>query len=299
MPELVSVIIPTYNESLRLSCAIESVLCQTHGSIEVIICDNSSNDDTLEIARSYQLRDSRIQVVSRERNIGGPANLCDGVQRARGKYFVFCGGHDLMSSNYVEELLNCLSHNQSAVLAMGKTCWLDNNGKKVAKQSSLLCTSGLSQLGTYVSLMFQNQHYLYGMMDRRAFLSCIHTKPPITPGSGELVLQELAAKGEFIVSTVAIWHRVIPRDKESPGMRLFRYKSALNQSKTHALVFCVFPMLQYSLLYLLLPFRLFSPLSAIKVFVITLPIILFKVPYLAAGDLLFFAYMLRRRPQKP
>jgi len=294
MNELVSVIILAYNESSTLEKAVDSVLSQSYANLEILICDNASEDDTLAMALRCSSRDSRIKVVSRERNIGAPANLYNAVQSAQGKYFLFCGAHDLISSNYIEELMSCLNGRRDAVLAMGKTIWLDLDGNKVDKYSSLLDTSSLSALGRYLSLMFQNQHYLYGLISRDAFLSCRHNTPPITPGSGELVLQELSAKGVFVCSTRATWYRGVPRVKESAGRRLFRYKNVLNQSQRYRILFSFFPMLQYGLFYLLLPWRIFPPLTATKVFAVSFPIILLKAPALLASDLLFYVFLLRR-----
>jgi len=61
---LVSVVTPVHNGARYLRESIESVLAQTYTNWEHVIVDNASTDDTLEIARAYAARDSRIRVVS-------------------------------------------------------------------------------------------------------------------------------------------------------------------------------------------------------------------------------------------
>lgn len=59
----VSVVTPFYNTADFLAECIESVLGQTHGNFEYILCDNKSTDGSLEIARSYAQKDPRVRVV--------------------------------------------------------------------------------------------------------------------------------------------------------------------------------------------------------------------------------------------
>jgi glycosyltransferase involved in cell wall biosynthesis len=63
---LVSVVTPVYDGGATLGTCIESVLAQTHRNWEYVIVNNRSNDRTLEIAREYASRDSRIRVVDND-----------------------------------------------------------------------------------------------------------------------------------------------------------------------------------------------------------------------------------------
>ena len=68
MNPLVSVIIPTYNREATIKRAINSVLGQTYKEVELIIVDDGSTDNTVEIIHSY--RDKRIKLVSLSGNCG-------------------------------------------------------------------------------------------------------------------------------------------------------------------------------------------------------------------------------------
>jgi glycosyltransferase involved in cell wall biosynthesis len=287
MPPLVSVVIPAFNEESFISATISSVLEQDYSDLEIIVCDNASSDRTGDIALTYALEHSNVKYLRQCENIGAPANLLSGIKNASGDYFLLCGAHDLISEGYITELVECIKANPAASLAMGRTRWLDTAGNEMGRHSSFLQTAGLSELGTYLSLMFQNQHYLHGLISRKLYLGCLHINPPITPGSGELVLQELAAKGPFIVSTNAIWYRRIPRDVETSSVRLKRYRNALCQSRRYKLLFSIFPMMQYLILYLLLPFRLFKGIVSISIFLCSVPVLILKLPYCLFADFKF------------
>jgi glycosyltransferase involved in cell wall biosynthesis len=71
---LVSIVTPTYNNERFLREGIESVLAQTHERWELLIVDDASTDETLEIARNYAERDSRIRVEAHGERLGVPGN---------------------------------------------------------------------------------------------------------------------------------------------------------------------------------------------------------------------------------
>ena len=82
---LVSVIIPAFNAEADIGEALQSVLVQTHQSIEVIVVDDGSSDDTGAIVEKFVRRDARVQLM-RQCNLGVGAARNAGIRKARGKY---------------------------------------------------------------------------------------------------------------------------------------------------------------------------------------------------------------------
>ena len=80
---LVSVCIPTYNYGRFLGQAIESVLAQTWGDFELVVCDNASTDDTQDVVASF--RDERIRSYRNDANIGLFGNFSRCLELARGE----------------------------------------------------------------------------------------------------------------------------------------------------------------------------------------------------------------------
>jgi Glycosyl transferase family 2 len=93
---LVSVLMTAYNRASYIGASIQSVLAQTFTDFELLIVDDRSTDGTLDIAREYGRRDSRIQVVVNERNLGQFANRNHAASLARGLLLKYHDSDDLM-----------------------------------------------------------------------------------------------------------------------------------------------------------------------------------------------------------
>ncbi len=79
----VSVLLPVCNGELYLSEAIESVLTQTFDDFELLVLDDGSTDNSLEIIKGFAKRDSRVRFISRE-NKGLVATLNELIYEASG-----------------------------------------------------------------------------------------------------------------------------------------------------------------------------------------------------------------------
>lgn len=94
---LVSVVVPCYNYAAYLPDCLDSVLQQDDVDLEVIVVDDASTDTSTEVAAGYAARDSRVSVVSHERNMGHIATYNDGIQRVTGEYVVLLSADDLLT----------------------------------------------------------------------------------------------------------------------------------------------------------------------------------------------------------
>jgi glycosyltransferase involved in cell wall biosynthesis len=95
---LVSVVIPTYNRAHTVGRAVESVLLQSHRPLEVIVVDDGSTDNTLEILESYG---DRIKVL-RQPNGGPSAARNEGVAQAKGEIIAFLDSDDAWKPEKLE-----------------------------------------------------------------------------------------------------------------------------------------------------------------------------------------------------
>lgn len=102
---LVSIIIPAYNTAPYIHKAIDSSLRQTHKNIEVLIINDGSSDDTLEISEGYAQRDERVRVFSQD-NAGVSSARNHGIRQALGEYIVFLDSDDWLEDNALEVMLD-------------------------------------------------------------------------------------------------------------------------------------------------------------------------------------------------
>ena len=89
-----SVIIPTYNRSRYLPKAINSVLSQTFQDFEIIVVDDCSTDNTVQIIQEFVKHDSRIKLLRHERNKGAQAARNTGIVNSTAEYVAFLDSDD-------------------------------------------------------------------------------------------------------------------------------------------------------------------------------------------------------------
>lgn len=99
----ISVIVPVWNAHEYLDRCVESILAQTYKNLEVLLVDDGSTDDSLDICRGYAQRDGRVQVFHKEN--GGQASARNyGLERATGEYVGFVDNDDWIFPRMYERL---------------------------------------------------------------------------------------------------------------------------------------------------------------------------------------------------
>lgn len=99
---LVSIIMPMYNAGKFLSKSIESVLEQTYQNWELLLIDDGSNDDSIDIALAFMEKDSRIFLLKNEQNMGIAKTRNKGIEASKGQYIAFLDSDDLWLPNKLE-----------------------------------------------------------------------------------------------------------------------------------------------------------------------------------------------------
>lgn len=93
---LVSIIMPSYNSAKTIRETIESVLSQTYRNWEMLIINDCSTDNSVDIIREYCGKDSRIRMFNTEVQSGAPSLARNiGIENARGKYIAFLDSDDV------------------------------------------------------------------------------------------------------------------------------------------------------------------------------------------------------------
>jgi glycosyltransferase involved in cell wall biosynthesis len=92
MPGIITVIIPVYNRAESLGCAVESVLNQRFQDFKLLIIDDGSSDNSLEVAQSYQ--DTRVHCIAHPANLGLGAAWNTGIQASNTEWLAFLDSDD-------------------------------------------------------------------------------------------------------------------------------------------------------------------------------------------------------------
>ena len=105
MSPTVSIVLPCYNGAGHLAQSIESVIAQTFTDWEVIIVNDCSKDNSLEIMRSYAEKEPRIRVIDNPVNRKLPASLNVGFAEAKGRYLTWTSHDNRMGETMLEEFV--------------------------------------------------------------------------------------------------------------------------------------------------------------------------------------------------
>jgi len=106
-----SVVIPAYNEALRLPPYLESVVRHLKDSglgWEVLVVDDGSKDDTREIVRAFAAVEPRVRLVCNPTNLGKGGAVAHGVSKARGLYVLFADADGATPATEIDRLLPAL-----------------------------------------------------------------------------------------------------------------------------------------------------------------------------------------------
>lgn len=111
MSPIASIVLPCYNGAGFLAQSIDSVIHQTFTDWELIIVNDCSTDNSLEIMQRYANEDSRIRIINNEHNLKLPGALNRGFQEAKGKYLTWTSHDNRMGETMLEEFVNYLDQN--------------------------------------------------------------------------------------------------------------------------------------------------------------------------------------------
>jgi len=116
----VSIIMPVYNSEKYLGEAIKSVLGQSYSDFELIIVDDGSTDNSLNISREFAKEDKRVTVIALKENQGFAVARNEGLKRARGEFITGMDSDDIMLPNAVKARVEFLNSHPEVDLVFGK-----------------------------------------------------------------------------------------------------------------------------------------------------------------------------------
>lgn len=119
MNPAISIVVPAYNKEPYIKQCMDSLVNQTLKNIEIIVVDDASTDNTLQILRDYELRDSRVRVIAKEHNCGRHVARKTGVQSTSGDYVLFVDADDEIELKACEVLYSYVSSHPADILHFG------------------------------------------------------------------------------------------------------------------------------------------------------------------------------------
>jgi len=129
---LVSIITPCHNASKFVAETIESVLAQTYSEWEMLITDDCSTDNSVEIIEKYLKKDSRIRLIKSTQKLGAAAARNLAIKNASGRYIAFLDSDDVWEKNKLECQLKFMQKKNIA-FSFSEYYIMEENGTRTEK----------------------------------------------------------------------------------------------------------------------------------------------------------------------
>lgn len=127
---MVSVVIATYNMARYVQGAVNSVLAQDYPSVEIIIVDDGSSDDTPQVLSCY-INDPSVIIIT-QKNMGQAFAKNRGIKEARGEYIAFCDADDTWIENKLTSQIPLFDKQNRIAVVYGDILIMDSKGNVIS-----------------------------------------------------------------------------------------------------------------------------------------------------------------------
>ena len=128
---LVSVVVITYNSAKTVLETLESIKNQTYKNIELIISDDCSKDNTVEVSKKWLEHNSNFFInstlVKSAKNTGVAPNLNRGIKQSKGEWIKSLAGDDTLTPNSIENFLDFVKRNNCQICVSDLNLFSDEN----------------------------------------------------------------------------------------------------------------------------------------------------------------------------
>ena len=214
----VSVGLPVYNGGAMLSEAIESILSQDFGDIELIISDNGSTDSTREICLNHEKMDRRIRYHSFEENLGAIKNFLRVLDLSIGPYFMWASSDDLHHKSFIKKCLHQLENNKSVALVYPRTKVLDRQSKVIGIANDKVNANQEDPLKRFQHLIWEIGmcNLFYGLYRTEIVRKTRSFYKNLYRGYDNLLLAEIALLGKIVQIEDILFKRRLTRNYNKP-----------------------------------------------------------------------------------
>lgn len=134
----IDIVIPNFNYGHYLQACVESVTSQGVDNLRILIIDNASTDNSVDIAQALSRADPRITVVVHPENLGANASFNEGVDWAEADYFLILCCDDLLAPGALKKAMSVLDEQPNVTLTNGRSLYWHTG----SKPRSITPTSG-------------------------------------------------------------------------------------------------------------------------------------------------------------
>jgi glycosyltransferase involved in cell wall biosynthesis len=209
-----SILIPTYNREEYLVESLDSALKQTYKDYEIIISDNCSTDNTVELLKKYTRTHKNIKFYSQKKNLGTVRNIKFLINKAKGDYSLFLFDDDLLDKEALHEFSNILSKQKNIVYIYTSIGWIDKNSKIILTN---VPTKTITNIKKYGLFKYKDAFGMCGGVFKTGIVKIIDNSTAID----HILSLELSANGNGIIYDGKLYKYRFHPNNESQREDLF------------------------------------------------------------------------------
>ncbi len=139
--QTLSVVLPNYNHAKYLPEALEAILGQSRPPDEVIVIDDGSKDNSLDVLAEWAKKNPAVKVHVNEKNMGVVATLNEGVRLASSEYIYLAAADDRILPGFYEISMKMLAQYSEAGMSCGLSEHMTEDGRSMGLYDSLILSS--------------------------------------------------------------------------------------------------------------------------------------------------------------
>jgi glycosyltransferase involved in cell wall biosynthesis len=176
---MISVIIPVYNTAKYLETCIKSIRNQSFQNLEIIIVNDASTDNSINICNQFKNQDKRIIIIDKKQNEGVEKARYDGILISKGDYICFVDSDDWLEKDALKRMYDKAIETDTDYVEIGMQRVLDRH--KIIRRNSRPAVKGLiiqPQLFDSYYISFFGVNILSVNLCGKLYKSCIIKNPP-------------------------------------------------------------------------------------------------------------------------
>lgn len=211
--EKVSIITPVYNASTYIEKTIISVLKQTYTNYELILVNDKSNDNSLDICYKYSKKDDRIKVIDLKDNLGVSNARNIAIESASGRYIAFLDADDMWTKDKLEKQINAMIKTNSKI-----SC---TSYYRVDENDNILSAIDILEKITYKDMLKNNYVACLSLIYDVEFFGKRYFKE-LSKNEDYLLWLELIKKSEYIqgINERLAYYRVLKNSRSSSKLKV-------------------------------------------------------------------------------
>lgn len=208
---MITIIMASYNAASTLEAAADSVLAQTLDDIELIIVDDASSDETLNIARKIAARDKRVTVLAQSINKGPAASRNAALSIAKGEWMAVVDADDVILPKRLEAMI-MEARIWQADIVFDNLIYVEGHSERLYLPPHLKLAGALT-LETYIeshrrTCAIPNMGFLKPLIRRDVLCrSGVFYDESLTIGEDAMLIMTLMAKGAKACLADGAWYR--------------------------------------------------------------------------------------------